>query len=55
MEVTDADRATTTMDGLLERIRELEEKLEKLLRDHKCLHEAFVKMYEDQRRRERVL
>lgn len=40
---------------LEQRLRELEEKLEKLTEECRLVKEALVRMYEDQRRRERVL
>lgn len=44
-----------TLGGVAERLRVLEEKLEKLTKEYRLVQEALVKMYEDQRRRERVL
>lgn len=44
-----------TMKQIMEKIQMLEEKVKELERLQKILHEAVYKMYEDQRRRERVL
>lgn len=49
------EEGVLTLKDIEERLRALEEKLEKLTREYRLVQEALVKMYEDQRRRERVL
>jgi hypothetical protein len=51
----DLDEERPTMKQMMEKIQKLEEKVKELERLQKILHEAVFKMYEDQRRRERVL
>ena len=49
------EEGVLTLKDIEERLRALEEKLEKLTKECRLVQEALVKMYEDQRRRERVL
>lgn len=46
---------TKELHCLSEKIRQLEKKLEKIQKIQTILQDAFTRIYEDQRRRERIL
>lgn len=55
MEVKQKKEQEDELEKLIQRVEELEKLVEKLQKVQKTLQEAVWRMYEDQRRRERML